>query len=195
VKHAFVSVVLVFGSIASIASIAQEANHNAPKKLDQYQASGLMLEHSASPYNCPVFLRARRGGRGDLLEVGDARPKGIAQGLSLTVADGKARQVMAVNVTVRGFSDRGRMVQTRAQTLSLDSASASGSWDAARTLDVKFLNGAGTEASRFVWVPGMTAVAAIDLNSASFADGSAWKIADGSVCRVFPDPMMLVENR
>jgi hypothetical protein len=41
----------------------------------------------------------------------------------------------------------------------------------------------------------MTAVAAIDLNSASFADGSAWKIADGSVCRVFPDPMMLVENR
>jgi hypothetical protein len=77
------------------------------------------------------------------------------------------------------------------QTQPTDSVSS----DAARTLDVSFPANTSKDNSAILWVPGLTAVQAIELNSLTYADGSTWKIASGNVCRSPVDALMLVGNR
>jgi hypothetical protein len=43
-----------------------------------------------------------------------------------------------------------------------------------------------------LYVPGFTAVSSIELLEVSYDDGRVWRIGGSSVCRVKPDPMMLI---
>jgi len=45
-----------------------------------------------------------------------------------------------------------------------------------------------------LYVPGFTSVSSIELLDVSYGDGRVWKIGGSSVCRVTPDPMMLIAN-
>jgi len=60
---------------------------------------------------------------------------------------------------------------------------------------VKFPNQPGREAAADVTVPGLSGVTTIELNSVTYADGSTWKLAGGSVCRSPIDGFMLIGNR
>jgi hypothetical protein len=175
---------LLFGSAGSL---AQMANEYHPQKLETDQAWTIILASPGQSHSCPVSLRAQQAAGGDMLAVDNARPKGIAQGIRIVVDDPNSRRIVAAKVTVRGLSAKRRMVQTEL-TDSLSS-------DAARTLDVKFPANAGKDTSAILWVPGLTAVQAIELNSLTYADGSIWKIAAGNVCRSPVDALMLVGNR
>jgi hypothetical protein len=137
--------------------------------------------------SCPVSLHAQQSAAATRREVGnaDSRPQGVAQSLHLTVTNPDSRVVVAANVTVRGFADKGRMVGV---------LSTQGSSDAAKTLDVHFPAGSGKQVSANLRVPGLTAVSAIDLNSVTYADGSVWKLASASSCRSWIDGFMLVGN-
>ena len=132
---------------------------------------------------CPISLHARQAPGGDMMEVNGVRLKGIAQFLHLTVAAPNSKHIVEANVTVRGFANKGRLVQTMSNQ---DSS------DAAKTFDVRFLVGPGKEISADLRVPGLTAVSVIDLNSVTYADGSIWKLAAGSSCRSWIDGFMLV---
>jgi hypothetical protein len=136
---------------------------------------------------CPVALHAQQFSAATRREVGsdDPRPKGVAQSLHLILTNPDSRRVVAANVTVRGFADKARFVET---------LSSPDNSDAARTMDVRFLAGSGKEVSADLRVPGLTAVSAIDLNSVTFADGSIWKLAAGSSCRSWIDGLMLVSS-
>ena len=134
---------------------------------------------------CPVSLRARQAGGGDMVKINGVPVNGVAQRLHLIVTNPDSRRVVAANVTVRGFADKARF----AETLSSQDNS-----DAARTMDVRFLAGSGKEVSADLRVPGLTAVSAIDLNSVTYADGSIWKLAAGGSCRSWIDGLMLVSG-
>ena len=149
-------------------------------------AQTLIVQIPSIKSNCPVSLHAQQAAGGEMLTVNNGHPKGIGQGLHLILTNPDSRQIAGANVTIRGLTARDRMVQT----LSNQDAS-----DVAKTLDVTFPTGPDNNVTANLWVPGMTSVQAIELNSVTYADGSIWKLDAGNGCRTVPDGFMLVGNR
>ncbi len=135
---------------------------------------------------CPVSLRAQHGVSGNILSVDRNRPKGIAQLLHLTLTNPDSRQIVAAKLRVHGLTGKARVTQT---------LSGQNDSDAAQNLDVRFSPGPGNAVSADLWVPGMTAVLSIDLNSVTFADGSTRSFSAREACHVAPDPLMLINGR
>jgi hypothetical protein len=169
-RAALLSLAVLFGSAALS---AQDLRQSQP----QVSASGI---------SCPISLRVRQTADAFEREVNGSRPKGVAQHLQITVTHPDSRRVVAASVTVYGFADKPRYVET---------TGAHDTPDAARTLDVLFPGGPGKEVSSDLRVPGLSAVAYIELNSVRFADGSVWKVGSGSYCRVPIDGFMLIKGR
>lgn len=136
-----------------------------------------------TPAACPVSLRAQHGADGGIRKVDKNRPEGIAQLLHLIITSSDSRQIVEARLRVRGTSGKGRVDR---------SAAASGGMDATRNLMVRFKPGAGNEVIADVWVPGMTAVLQVDLNSLTFADGSMQMFGAADGCRFAPELLMLV---
>ena len=135
---------------------------------------------------CPVVMSARHLAGGDTVKVGSAaHPKGIGQPLRLSFASRSSRQITAATIEVHGFADKGRMIQA---------LSTSGSADANQTMQVQLAQEPDNKASATIWVPGMTAIETIDLESVTYADGSKWKASNGQSCHVIPDPLMLISS-
>jgi hypothetical protein len=140
---------------------------------------------AAPPASCPVSLYARQAPGANRMEVNGVPLKGIAQLLHLMVNAPNSSRVVAAQVTVHGFTNKVRAVQT---------ASTPDPSDAAKTFDVRFPTGP-KEIATDLAVPGFSAVRTIDLNSVTYADGSTWKLAEGSTCRSRIDPIMLISGR
>ena len=186
-RQAAVSLLLLCGSIASIAQVNGQGR---PQSLSRDQALQLALGSPGKSRACPVDLRAQQAGVADLVQADagkpdGSKPKGIAQRLRLMIVGPESARIVAAKVTVRGYSRRGRI----RQTFTTDDGSA----DASRTLQVNFSSGHET-GSAFLWAHGLTAVESVDLLSLTYNDGSIWNIAEGNVCRIIPDPVMLIAN-
>jgi hypothetical protein len=143
---------------------------------------------------CPVSLRAQHLADFGMIRTGNAAREGVGQRLHLALTDNRASRIVGATVTVHGYSNKSRLTET---------AMDSGASDAARTVTVPFStvrSGAPSSApselaAGDVWVAGMTAVATIDLDSVTYADGSVWKFSGQAACRFTPDPLMLVAGR
>jgi hypothetical protein len=145
---------------------------------------------------CPISLRAQHGATGGMLQADKGRPKGLAQLLHLTLISPDSRRIVSARVRVRGLSGRAHTTQA----LSGQGDSASGSTmhdnaDVVRSLTVRFTSAPGNTATGDLWIPGMTAVLTIDLNSVAYADGSTQSFTARDACRVAPDLKMLVADR
>jgi hypothetical protein len=135
---------------------------------------------------CPVSMNAMHAPGGDRIEVNGVRRKGLSQRLHLTVTNPDSKHIVTANVTVRGFTARGRIVQAM-----YDEDSS----DAAKTLDLRFPAQPGKEISADLEVPGLSAVTEIELNSVTFSDGFVWKLAAFTACRSWVDGLMLVGSQ
>ena len=155
------------------------------KSANQNQTVIIQLPPQTGP--CPISMRAQHAADGDILEVNSNHPKGIGQSLHLTVTSSDSRRIASATVTVRGLVPKGRVTQTLA---SQDDA-----FDAEKTMDIRFSAGPGKGASADIWVPGLSAVKSIDMQSVTFTDGSTWKLPAEKTCRTFPDPVMLISGR
>jgi hypothetical protein len=156
---------------------AQSANPN--------QTIVIQLPPQASP--CPVSMRAQHAADGDLLAVNSSHPKGIGQSLHLSVTSPDSRRIASATVTVRGLTPKGRVTQALTDQ---DEAS-----DAEKSMEIRFSAEPGKGASADVWVPGLSMVKSIDMQSVTFTDGSTWKLPAEKTCRTFPDPVMLISGR
>lgn len=141
--------------------------------------------------SCLVGMRASQGIDGQLLKsrrsAPATSPKSVQRiQLILSGAPG-GKQIVAGSVMARGLSPRGRIV------------SAVGAKNIANgvqtTLNVKFTAGENGSARADLLLPGFSSVSSIHLNSITYADGSVWKIPSVDVCRVVPDPLVLVAGR
>jgi hypothetical protein len=166
--------ILLFGSITLTG-----------QSFGQNQPQNTVTQISPLVNSCPVSLHARHAPGGDMIKVDAVPINGIAQLIHLTVANPDSKQIVAANITVRGFTDKGRLIQVM---------SNQDSYDARKTIDVKFSAGAGKEVSANLSLPGFSAVSLIDLNSVTYSDGSNWKLAPGNSCRSWIDGLMLVSG-
>lgn len=177
-RRSAVSFVLLLGSTV----LAAQAT--VPLKETPTQAT--VIQVTPQPGSCPISIRAQQMPGPDRVEVNGVPLTGMAQKLHIIVGARNSNRVVAVNLTVRGFANKGRVLQTM---------STQDNSDAARTLDVRFHDGPGREVSSDLRVPGLSGVTVIDLNSVTYSDGSTWGLAAGGSCRTWIDGLMLVSNR
>jgi hypothetical protein len=142
---------------------------------------------ATTPMGCPVSLRAQHGATGGMLQADKSRPNGLAQLLHLTLINPDSRQIVSARVRVHGVSGKARATQ------ALSNAD-SGDPDIARNLVIQFSSAPGKTVTGDLWVPDMTAVLRIDLNSLTYADGSTRGFTAREACHVAPDLKMLVAN-
>lgn len=141
--------------------------------------------HTIAP-GCPVSLRVQHGSGGSMLAVDKGRPKGLGQLAHVTLASRlPGKQIQSARITAYGLSAKGRIAQ----------ASANEKFDVVKNLDVTFAQEEGTTAAADLWVPGMTAVRLLHLDSLTYADGSTWKVEAGGSCSVVPDGLMRIAQR
>lgn len=140
---------------------------------------------AAPASSCPVSLHALQGTGSGLLAVRNADPlPGPSQHIHLVLGDGNASRPVTAKILVHGLSDKSR---------SLPAQLSSGErFDNTRTLYVTFTPENDKEVAADLALPGFTSISSIRLESIDYADGSTWKVATGQVCRVVPDPLMLV---
>lgn len=140
------------------------------------------------PSLCAVGLQARHLAYGDVMEAGSKRPKGRGQRLHLTFTSPDTRTIASATVNVYGW-DRAGVV-----TAGAESSGTKTRAEAVRKLNVILAAGQGRAASADVWAPNLNSVTSIELLSITFTDLSTWTPAAGHVCRVAPDPLMLVSQ-
>jgi hypothetical protein len=137
--------------------------------------------------DCPVALHAGHLSDGNLVQTRSAHPKGVGQWLHLTFTSTDSRQIATATFTVRGHS-----AKPRATLASSDPANSS---DAVQDFSIPFTAGANRTAAADLWVPGMTSVQTIDIDSVAYSDGTTSVFRNPLACRVTPDPLMLISSR
>ncbi len=135
---------------------------------------------------CPVKLRAQHGADGTMRQVDKTRPEGVAQRLHLIVASPASKRIVEAWLRVHGVSPRGRV--SHADTTRITT-------DVARNLTVRFTQSGDNEATSDAWVPGMSAVLAVELQSVKLADGKILHFDAADGCRFTPEHLMLVADR
>lgn len=146
--------------------------------------AGAVTSHAPAA-GCPVSLKAQHKADGSMVKTGNAHPQGIGQWLHLTLADPQGKKAIEALITVHGFTDKARVTET----------GSGNSPDARRTLTVPFTTAAGQSAEANLWVPEMTAVQTIELDSVTFDDGAMWSFAGSTSCRITPDLFMLIAGK
>lgn len=141
----------------------------------------------AAPEHCPVSMYAGHIADGVFVKAGIAHPRGIGQWLSLSFLSLDGKEIAKARLGVDGIRPNGHTMQALSGgTLPFESV---------QTVAVTFSVGPNRTAVANFWVPGMSAVERIELNSLDYRDGSEWKAAEGQSCRVIPDPKMLIAGR
>lgn len=145
------------------------------------------LNQSPVHANCPIAMRAEHVADGEMVETGNAHPRGIGQWLRLTLTGPDSRRISTATLTIRGLSPKGR---------AMDTLKSEDDSFAVVTRQIAQLT-AGPDGHDLanLWLPGMTAVQTIEISAVNYADGSTWKHYGDMTCRVTPDGFMRVAGR
>jgi hypothetical protein len=135
------------------------------------------------PNMCPVSIQASHLSDGNVVKTGTDHPRGVGQRLHLKLQSPDQRTIASATLNLRGWTATGRA----AKVGSSDDAALE-----ARTLSVPFTLDADRMSSSDIWVPGLTAVVSVELQSVKYTDGSTWTPVQGHACRAAPDHLMLV---
>jgi hypothetical protein len=175
--------VLVFAVACGASALCAQTAAPAQGYGVAQMTSQAAVERMTAANSCPVSVRARQGSAAFERQVKDGTAKEPGQMLHVAIADRKARQVVSASVAVRGYYGKAGMMEV---------GTSRNRPNAARTMDVSF---AGKDGSTEVWVPSLTGVKSIEVNSVTYADGSTWMVAGGSFCSAPVDGLMLISGR
>lgn len=197
------ALVLGFGFLLSSSLLSAQYEKPAPQDGAAVVQMEILVQHPdgtstttsvqpPAPPMCPVAMQAKQGTGNGLIKVreGHSSPppsSGPSQRIHLVLMRGRAAQVIAAKVRVRGLSGKNRMQQTE----GINGPSP----DRTVTFNAKFAPESNTSVAADLVLAGFTSVETIDLLSITYNDGSTWKMASRNACRVTPDPMMLIAGR
>jgi hypothetical protein len=179
VKTVATTLVLLFSSLSLTAQ-------NSAKPEDQV----LVLRPQPVGSGCPISLVASQGVWDHTMRVRQGQQEKViqpfGQRIFLTLNDSHPASIVAATVKVYGLTGKNHMMQTNGN------ASANG--EATRIIEVPFATGQKGGVTGDLYIPGFTAVNSIELIQVSYDDGRVWRVGGSSVCRVTPDPVMLIAN-
>jgi len=139
---------------------------------------------------CPIVMGADQGVWNRTVRVREGNKDRIAppfgQKISLTLKDSQTKRILTATVRVDGLTGKDQVLQTGGKTLNADGT---------RKLTVKFVPQDDGAVSADLSLPGFTSVTSVELLEVSYADGSTWKVSASDLCRVQPNPMMLITER
>ena len=145
------------------------------------------------PYSmdrCPIGLQVNHGSffLQRKVEYGPGSNDGIpltgsVQRIHLIMTNPNPREIVKVQLTVHGYSDKWKAIPL---------VRASSAPDLAKEVTVVLDIQGNGHASSDLSLNNFTAVTSVDLDSLTYADGSAWEAASRGLCTVAPSLMMLV---
>jgi hypothetical protein len=179
VKHPVAFVVLLLSSLTL-----------AAQSQSRTEAPTLVFRGDTVGSSCPIGMRASQGVWDHTIKVRQGQ-KGssiqpFGQRILLFLEDSHPDPIIGATVKVHGLTGKNRVLHTAGEV--------SDSGDAIRIMKIKFGATDAGGVSSDLYVSGFTSVSSIELLEVSYGDGRSWKIAGSSVCRVTPDPMMLIAN-
>ncbi|WP_128913410.1 hypothetical protein [Granulicella sibirica] len=133
--------------------------------------------------DCPIGMRARYEGGLTAQRVTDGKVE-VVQRMHLNFWNLEKREVAGAAASFHGYT-----AQVRYAPLE---PSGKGGSDISRTVDFQLALGKGEMATKPLALKSFGSVSWIDLRSVTYADGSVWKAAEGSNCRIEPDRFLLV---
>ena len=150
-------------------------------------APAVKVPDSILASTCRVGMSARQDVWDHTIRVGNAQKvdPGPGQRIALTLIDSQSRQIVSATVKVLGLTGKDRI-------LNASVAGHSSTPDASRILHLTRFLAAEKGVTADLSVRGFTSVTSIELLQVAFSDGTAWTTPATGVCRVAPDPMMLV---
>jgi hypothetical protein len=176
--------------VTSLPLSAQNGVQNQPPNGDKTKAPTFLDLGTLPGAGCPIGMAADQGVWDHTIRVHQGQRDKLAQPFGqriiLTLSDAHSATIVAATVNVRGLTARNHMVQTAGDGKS--------NGEASRTLSVTFAANGKGRVTGDLYIPGFTAVNSIELLQVSYNDGRVWRIGAGNVCRVKPDPMMLIAN-
>lgn len=174
--------VLLIGSTLLFATTVLAAQSSTPAAPQIQTASKMVLAIPVPGESCPVSMHALQGSGHGMIAVKNQPPvNGFVRRIHLILGNRTTAKVVSATAVVHGYSGKGRMEQT----------SSNQEGDLTKTIDVSFTPEDNGVAADLV-LPGFTAVSSIRLESIVYSDGTTWKVGGEQICRVAPDPFMLV---
>ena len=176
--------------VISLPLAAQNGVQNQPQNQVGAKAPTFLDLGTTPGIGCPIGMAADQGVWDHTIRVHQGQRDKLAQPFGqriiLTLNDAHSAAIVAATVNVRGLTARNHMMQTAGNVNS--------NGEASRTLSVTFAANEKGRATGDLYIPGFTAVNSIELLQVSYGDGRVWRSGADNVCRVKPDPMMLIAN-
>jgi hypothetical protein len=138
--------------------------------------------------DCPVGLKVNHGPSflkrdTEYGPFAPPAPKVQEQRIQLTMTNPSSKEIVSAQITVHGFSDKWRAIPL---------AGATDTPDLRKTVSITLNVKGNDHASSDLSLHRFTAVAYVDLDSLTYADGATWKPSSPGVCSVTPELFMLV---
>jgi hypothetical protein len=183
-KHPAVSFVLLLSSLTLAAQNGAQNGGQAP-------ANGALLAYLGEPGNgCPIGMVASQGVWDHTIKVRQGQQEKtlqpFGQRIFLTLGDSHTAPIVAATVKVYGLNGKNHMVRADGNTKD--------DGEATQIMEITFTANQKGNVTGDLYIPGFTAVNSIELLQVSYNDGKIWRIGASGVCRVTPDPMMLIAN-
>jgi hypothetical protein len=151
----------------------------------------IVLSAPSSPneVNCPVGMEANHGS--SLLQRktinGHELDPGIqgnepGQRILLKMMNQRSQDIVSLEITIHGLSNKGRTIQLSGEPKA----------DLVKRVHLVKAVKPSDSATSHLTLPHFTTVTSIDLDAVTYADGSVWRPESAQVCRVTPNPLMLV---
>jgi hypothetical protein len=162
--------------LASVRIPAQESAGNAPRVFIAHFQTPLMLN------SCPVNFAAQRQSSTEVRYANQGQEKSHGQGVQLTFTQRVTPEIVKVQVTVHGTSDKARVIPAGA---SIDE-------DLTEIFQFERQPGTASLLHSSLWTRSMGSIRWVDLTEIEYADGYVWHKSKASQCRATPNGFLLV---
>jgi hypothetical protein len=185
-KHIAACFVLLLNSLTLV---AQSGARNEGQPADQH---AIFVDLDDVPGNgCPIGMVASQGVWDHTIKVRhgwqEQSIQPFGQRIFLTLSDSHPAAIVAATVKVHGFTGKSHKLETA------DDSNAP--VDATKMMKITFATSVKGGVRSDLYIPGFTAVSSIELLEVSYDGGRVWRIGGSGVCRVKPDPMMLIASQ
>ena len=179
-----VSLLLLTGTLTFAQTSGNPPLINNSPSSQKAAASVVLNMNRPDNTGCPVGFSASRRAAGQIMSAGDARQAGPGQGLHLTLDHLTQPAIESIQITVYGFSSKGRVLPTGPLPE-----------DISKTFELRRSAGSNNLTDADIWMHNVGTLSRVDLIAIHYADGTAWHTTESLKCRAIPSDFLLIDEK